>query len=44
MERGPQPERRSERRRGLVIVLFLVLTVALALVLAFFYSMPSAGY
>lgn len=33
----------AERRRVLVIVLFVGLSVALALVLAAFYSMPSAG-
>jgi len=40
----PRDGRRSERRRVVVIVLFLALTIALALILAFFYSMPSAGY
>ena len=44
MEQEPQHDGRSERRRGLVVVLFVALTIALALVLAFFYSMPSAGY
>jgi hypothetical protein len=40
----PQDGRRPERRRVVVIVLFLALSIALALILAFFYSMPSAGY
>jgi hypothetical protein len=44
MEQEPRQDGGSERRRGLVIVLFVALTLALALVLAFFYSMPSAGY
>jgi hypothetical protein len=33
----------AERRRALVIVLFVAGSLALALVLAVFYSMPSAG-
>jgi hypothetical protein len=33
-----------DRRRGLVIALFIALSLAAALVLAFFYAMPSAGY
>jgi hypothetical protein len=44
MEREPQSDERAERRRVVVIVAFLALTLALALVLAFFYAMPSAGY
>jgi hypothetical protein len=32
----------TERRRALVIALFVAGSVTLALVLAFFYSMPSA--
>jgi hypothetical protein len=34
---------RAERRRVLVIALFVAGSIALALVLAFFYGMPSAG-
>jgi hypothetical protein len=33
-----------DRKRGLVIALFIALSVAAAMVLAFFYAMPSAGY
>ncbi len=33
-----------ERRRALMIAVFVAASVALALVLAFFYSMPSAGF
>jgi hypothetical protein len=44
MEPEPTDDRRSVRRRVAVIVLFVTLTLALALILAFFYSMPSAGY
>jgi hypothetical protein len=32
----------AERRRAFVIALFLGFTIALALVLAYFYAMPSA--
>ncbi|HYW27403.1 MAG TPA: hypothetical protein VE953_24745 [Terriglobales bacterium] len=42
MEREPRHDGGSERRRVLVIVLFVALTIALALVLAFFYAQPSA--
>jgi hypothetical protein len=34
----------ADRRRGIVIVVFLAVSIALALVLAFFYAMPSANY
>ena len=43
MEREPRQDGGSERRRVLVIVLFVALTLALALVLAFFYAQPSAS-
>jgi hypothetical protein len=33
----------ADRRRGIVIAVFLAATIALALVLAFLYAMPSAG-
>lgn len=42
MEREPRDDERSERRRVIVIAVFLAATLALALVLAFFYAMPSA--
>jgi hypothetical protein len=42
MEQEPRDDGKPERRRILVIVAFLALTLALALVLAFFYAMPSA--
>jgi len=44
MEREPEQGERSERRRVVVSVLFLALTLALALILAFFYAMPSADF
>lgn len=44
MEQEPQSDERAERRRVWVIVAFLALTLALALVLAFFYAMPSADF
>ena len=44
MEREPQSNEKAERRRVWVIVAFLALTLALALVLAFFYAMPSADF
>ena len=37
MDRDP-----ADQRRALVIVLFIAGSLAMALVLAFFYSMPSA--
>ena len=44
VDRGPRRDGGSERRRVLVIVLFVALSLAAALVLAFFYTMPSTGF
>jgi hypothetical protein len=41
VDRKPRPD--ADRRRVLVIVLFVGGSLAAALVLAFLYSMPSAG-
>jgi hypothetical protein len=42
MGREPQDSDGAERRRVIVIGVFLALTLVLALVLAYFYAMPSA--
>ena len=42
MGREPRDVDGAERRRVIVIVVFLALTLGLALVLAFFYAMPAA--
>jgi hypothetical protein len=41
MPAGPSP---ADRRRALIIVAFIVLTLMAAIVLAWAYSLPSAPY